>query len=197
MKKNILLFAMLTLIITGCGSSEELQNQNESLSNQVERLTAEKESLSADLESVSSDYDKINQELTSIKESIATAEEETKVQSGDVTVEVLDKASKEGNYGMIYCTFSFQVTNNTDKDIQGVEGILSINDLFDKEIIQFQCDFTGQTIPAKQSIVKNDMSVDINQFISEHQKLYTTDFKDLIFEYKVSQIVFTDGTTKQ
>ena len=134
MKKNILLFAILSIIITGCGTSEKLQNQNESLSNQVEKLTAEKESLSADLESVSSDYDKVNQELTSIKESIEAAEKETTVQESDVTVVALDKTSKEGSYGIRYCTFSFQVTNNTDKDIQGIEGILSINDLFDKTI---------------------------------------------------------------
>lgn len=197
MKKCILLLIVFSLVLVGCGASTELKEENESLSNQVESLTAEKESISANLESVSDDYDRVNQELTSINESIETAEKETEVQSGDVTVTVLDKSSKEGRYGTYYCTLVFQVTNNTDKDIQGVEGTLSVMDLFGKTILKAGCDFTGQTISAKQSITVDDLSFEVNEFIDENVEFYTTEFKDLKFEYEVSKIVFTDGTMKQ
>ena len=201
MRKNILWVAMVSIVITGCGASDELQTQNESLSNQVESLTAEKESLSADLESINSDYDKVNQQLTSIKKSIEEAQKETEVQEGDVTVIVTDKGQrpKNINAGQFndYCTTTFQITNNTDKDIQGIEGRLTIKDLFGKEIMQMGCDFTGQIIPAKQTIINDALVFEVNPYISEHVKFYSTEFKDLIFEYKVSQIVFTDGTIKR
>ena len=91
----------------------------------------------------------------------------------------------------------FKITNNTDKDIQGIEGKLKIMDLFGKEILTAGCDFTGHTIPAGETVVNDDLSFEINEFINEHMKLYTTAYEDLKSEYTVTQIVFTDGTVKE
>ncbi len=96
-----------------------------------------------------------------------------------------------------YSNLKFEITNNTDKDIQGIQGKLKIMDLFGKEILTAGCDFTGHTIPAGETVVNDDLSFEINEFINEHMKLYTTAYEDLKSEYTVTQIVFTDGTVKE
>lgn len=199
--KRILPFLIISVILTGCSNIKELQAQNESLSEQVQILTSEKESLSSELTSVQNDYDKINKELELINESIAESKEAEKVQSSDVEIIVTNKDQRPkdiytGQYND-YCALTFQVTNNTDKDIQGIEGGLIVSDLFGKEIMRVGCDFTGQIIKSKQSITEDELGFEVNPFIDEDMKFYNTDFKDLKFEYIVHQIVFTDGTVKK
>lgn len=90
--------------------------------------------------------------------------------------------------------FTFEVTNLTEKDIKGVQGILSIEDLFGVEIKSFQCDFTGTSISANATVTIGDMGMDINEFIDEDVKIYSTDYEDLNFSYQVTCIVYEDGT---
>ena len=56
------------------------------------------------------------------------------------------------------------------------------------------CDFTGNSIPEGKSITVDDLGMDINQFFDNEVKLYNTDFKDLKFEYEVTNIVYEDGS---
>ena len=56
-----------------------------------------------------------------------------------------------------------------------------------------QCDFTGQTIPANGVVTFSDLSLEINDFMDDHVKLYTTSYEDLQWQYKVSQVVYADG----
>ena len=79
--------------------------------------------------------------------------------------------------------FTFEVANKTDKQIKGVQGVLTICDLFGEEILSINCDFTGNSIAQNQSITVGDLGIDINQFMDSHIKLYNTDFSDLKFEY--------------
>ncbi len=117
-----------------------------------------------------------------------------------VTVQVtgkqnLDADYKAGRYSP-RTEFSFEVYNHTSKDIKGVQGVLTINDLFDVKIMSLELDFTGQTINAGGSVTVSEMGFDINQFMDDHVKVSTTDFEDLKFEYKVTSIVYSDGTTE-
>ncbi|MEY8338196.1 hypothetical protein AALB16_09250 [Lachnospiraceae bacterium 62-35] len=89
-----------------------------------------------------------------------------------------------------------KIENMTDKDIKGIEGGLIVNDLFGKQIITIGWDITGEDIPANGFIRQKDYGIEINEFIDTHMKLYNTDYDDLRFEYKVKQIVYTDGTTE-
>lgn len=89
-----------------------------------------------------------------------------------------------------------KIENMTDKDIKGIEGELTVNDLFGKQIITIGWDITGEDIPANGSITQKDYGLEINEFMDTHMKLYNTDYDDLKFEYKVKQIVYTDGTTE-
>lgn len=90
--------------------------------------------------------------------------------------------------------FTFNLENQSDKPVKGVEGVLHIQDLFDKDILSMNCDFTGQTIPANESITIGDLGMDINPFMDDHSKLYNEDFSDLKFVYEITNIVY-DGDT--
>ncbi len=94
-----------------------------------------------------------------------------------------------------YVNFVFEVTNNSDKDIKGVEGVLTVNDLFGKEILSMGCDFLGQTIKPGDTYRESDLSFECNEFMDAHMKMYNTDFSDLQFVYEVESIVYSDGST--
>ena len=94
-----------------------------------------------------------------------------------------------------YVTFVFDVTNNSDKTIKGVQGVLHIKDMFGTSIIDVGCDFSGYTVQPGETYTDSSMSLDVNEFIDSHMKLYNTAYSDLIFEYEPSMIVFTDGTS--
>ena len=94
-----------------------------------------------------------------------------------------------------YVTFVFDLTNNSDKAIKGVQGILHINDLFGSSIMDVRCDFTGHTIQPHETYTNNDLSYDVNEFSDTDMKLYNEDYSDLNFEYEPTTIVFTDGTS--
>lgn len=117
-----------------------------------------------------------------------------------VTVSVTDKQNLDINYNAGRYSprveFVFEVYNNTTKDIKGVQGILTIKDLFGVDIMSSSLDFVGQTIGADSSVTVSDLGLDINQFMDDHVKLYNTDFEDLKFEYEVTSIVYSDGTTE-
>lgn len=89
-----------------------------------------------------------------------------------------------------------KIDNMTDKEIKGAQGELTVSDLFGKKIMIINWDITGEDIPAKGSITQEGHGLEINEFMSEDMKLYNTDYEDLQFEYKINQIVYTDGTTE-
>lgn len=117
-----------------------------------------------------------------------------------VTVKVTDKQSLGIDYNAgrfsPWVEFSFEVYNNTSKDIKGVQGVLTIKDLFGEDIMSSNLDFTGQTIEADGSVTFSGLGIELNQFMNEHAKVYNAEFEDLNFEYKVTSIVYTDGTTE-
>ena len=94
-----------------------------------------------------------------------------------------------------YATFVFDVTNNSDKAIKGVQGLLHISDMFGVKIMDVRCDFTGYTIQPGETHTDKDLSFEINQFMDDNMKLYNTAYSDLIFEYEPTAIVFTDGSS--
>lgn len=92
--------------------------------------------------------------------------------------------------------FTIEVCNRTEKEIRGVEGILTIKDIFGKTILDIGCDFTGKNIPANGMTEYNDLYMEINEFIDTNLKVYSTSYEDLQFDYKITSIVYTDGTSE-
>lgn len=93
--------------------------------------------------------------------------------------------------------FTFRLTNWMPKTVKGIEGVLVIRDMFDKEILQMQADLTGYSIAPGQSITIDNMGLEINQFMDEDVRLYNTRYEDLKFEYQLESIVYTDGTIEK
>lgn len=124
----------------------------------------------------------------------------TETTSDKIKVDVIDKAnvSRDIYNGVFspYVKLSINVTNNTDKVIKGISGTLQINNLFGKKIIENTCDFTGQQIDVNSTVNFDNLSLEINEFIDEHNRLYNENFDDLKFVYKVNSIVYDDGTTE-
>ena len=99
-----------------------------------------------------------------------------------VTVNLANKTTSKGKYDSdYYVDFVFEVRNEYDKDIRGIQGNATFKDLFGEKIISMG--------------LVSDLYFDCNQFIDNHMKLYSTDFADLQFEYKPTMIVFNDGTS--
>ena len=192
-------------LLSGCSGTGELEAQNQELKSQVESLSAVKESLEGEKESLSSELasakeqkEEAGKKAAALQATIDEMAKEAEIQDGDVVVRLIGKEDVEKDSSKwifnSYSNLKFKITNNTDKDI---EGKLKIMDLFGKEILTAGCDFTGHTIPAGETVVNDDLSFEINEFINEHMKLYTTAYEDLKSEYTVTQIVFTDGTVKE
>lgn len=94
-----------------------------------------------------------------------------------------------------YVNLVFDITNNGDKAIKGIEGILTTSDLFGKEILRNGCDFTGHTIEPGKTVTIKGLSLECNEFNDEHMKVFNTAFADLQFSYEITNIVYTDGST--
>lgn len=109
--------------------------------------------------------------------------------------EDLDIDYNVGRYSM-RTEFSFVVYNSTQKDIKGIQGVITIKDLFNEDIMSFNLDFTGNVIPANGNAVFPFLGVDISILDEEECKLYNTDLQDLNFDYKINSIVYTDGTSE-
>ncbi len=113
-----------------------------------------------------------------------------------VTVNLANKTTSKGKYDSdYYVDFVFEVRNEYDKDIRGIQGNATFKDLFGEKIISMGLDFTGETFNHGTTSLVSDLYFDCNQFIDNHMKLYSTDFADLQFEYKPTMIVFNDGTS--
>lgn len=137
-------------------------------------------------------------EITDVVYSNDSLGSETTTKSSKVEIIVTNKYNLPVNYDAnLYsprAEFDFSVSNKTIKSIAGIQGVLTIKDLFGEKIMSLNCDFTGQTIAANSKVTFEGIGFDINQFMNNHLKVYNEDFEDLIFEYEVTKIVYIDGT---
>lgn len=190
MKKIFAEILVLCLIFfPGCNNTSGGTSTPDVSENKVAELEAENERLK-------SENAQLKQENATLNARLETQEKETAVQEDDITVLLTGKSTSTDKFQQMYVDLVFSVTNNTDKEIKGVQGVATFKDIFDVDIIKVNCDFTGKSIAPGGTITVDDLSVDINQFMDDHLKLYNTAYDDLHFSYNTTAIVFTDGTTK-
>lgn len=197
MRKLLCVVIMLAMVIlSGCSNSQDSMSAQLQVSEKDKIIS----SLQKELEAVKSERDKAMADYSNIKSQLDKMKKESEVQQGDVTVSVIDKINipkdiRNSRYSdRVECHFS--VTNNMDKEIKGIQGILFIQDLFGVSIMALNCDFVGNIIKPNETVVYKGLGFDVNQFMDDHVKVYTTDYSDLKFAYTVKQIVFTNGTIK-
>jgi len=112
----------------------------------------------------------------------------------DTNVLVSALMSPSGNPAKIYKMFF-----TGDLGLVYNESILSeYDDVLHRPYLRIPDEDAGKVINAiKMHGEHNELGFDINQFMDDHVKVYTTDFEDLIFVYTVNKIIFTDGTMKE
>ena len=130
------------------------------------------------------------------KTEIVSPEENT-TQSNKVSLEILKKGFNEsdfssGNYYPEQITMELKFTNETDKDIKGVEGMLTLYDIFDNKISSTSVGY-DKSIPAHQSKIWKS-GTDYNQFMDEDVKLKNTELENLKYKWEVTTIIYTDGS---
>ncbi|WDV46318.1 hypothetical protein PV797_01155 [Clostridiaceae bacterium M8S5] len=191
MKKKLL----VVLLILGVISLTACQGGN------VEELKKSEKALQVELDKVKKERDKYKADYISVQKQLDEITKQKKVEENDVTVVVVDKVNIAQNISKgIYSDrseFHISITNNTDKDIKGIQGVIDIQDLFGVSIKKFNCDLVGKVIKPKETIINKNLGFDINEFMDDHVKVFTNKFDDLKFVYTVNKIVFTDGTIKE
>ena len=111
--------------------------------------------------------------------------------SGKVGFEVTKKSFTAANY-QDQNNFTFKFTNNSAKDIEGVEGIVTFKDLFGNVIKQVHITY-DEGLKITESKLYS-VSVYYNQFSEEDIKLRQTDLSKLKYDWETSMIIYTDGS---
>lgn len=123
--------------------------------------------------------------------------ESESVASNDLNKKVVMTVEKKGFVSQSFVdanTFTFKFTNNTNKNIEGVQGTINFMDLFGNSIQRIQLSY-DKGIKAGESKLY-DATVDYNQFMDEDIKLKNTELSKLKYEWDVNTIVYTDGSTE-
>ena len=133
------------------------------------------------------------------KEAVGDLQDSVADKFEEISVTIIDKKNYEIDYDAgrysPFVEMPYSITNNTDKEIKGIQGTLHVQDMFGEEIIEIQYDLTSQNVPVGQTVNVYEYGMEVNQFKAEHAKLYDTGYENLKFEYEFISVVFADGTS--
>lgn len=182
----LVLSSLLLLMTSGCVKYDDSLSLEAQL---LEEFEAE----------VKKEENKIIKEVTENANKDVSSEKPKKENNQkEVVVKVIGKKNVPADWNEWryedWVGFSISITNNTNKTIRGVQGILDIQDVFGKSIIRLKADLLGISVDSGDNIIDNSMGLDINPFMDNHVKLYNLDLEDLIFEYTIEKVAFSDGT---
>jgi hypothetical protein len=108
-----------------------------------------------------------------------------------VAFAVTEKRFVEGDWDD-YNAFTFSFTNNTDKEILGVKGVITFNDIFGDQIKRVNVSYDEGIAVGESRLYK--ATVSYNQFMDEDILLRQTDMEKLKYDWEVTAIVYADGT---
>ena len=180
----LLCMCLFSLIAMGCGESGST-------------VTVSDDDFTGSAQMNTSDLSEV--EITQSTSDVSTEETDPVEQTSsdeEVVVTVTGKTNIEADiYSGRYSdrvAFEIQITNQTDKTIKGVQGVHTVDDLFGKKIMSSNCDFTGQKIPAGESVTFTDKYLEINEYDKNKVKIYNEEYADLLFNYEVTDIVYDE-----
>ena len=185
----ILLLSLTLMLLSGC---------TQSASTDLEKRISELEGRVEELENVLTVSATVQEEGDATAEApvptTATTPEPTENPFQDISLQVTGKNIVQQSYSE-FIELPYQIVNNSSKTIRGIEGIMHIKDMFRKTILDVQWDYTDESIPAGESVTITGTGLDYNQFMTEHMKIYSTPYENLVFEYEIQTVLFDDGTT--
>ena len=92
------------------------------------------------------------------------------------------------------CYFIFEVTNNSaDRTIVEIQGSVHMSNSAGQEFLTLPCDLTDISVGPDETSVEDGIYLYIYEDLNETRFLYSTDYDDLIFEYKTNTIIYSDG----
>lgn len=117
-----------------------------------------------------------------------------------VSLEIVNKSFSEADFASSgsfqdKIRFDLKFTNQTDRDIRGVEGTVTFYDIFDNEIKPMQVSY-DEVIPSGQSRTWKG-GIDYNQFIDADTKLKNTKLENLKYKWSIETILYADGTSEK
>jgi hypothetical protein len=89
-------------------------------------------------------------------------------------------------------TLELKFKNKTEKNIKGVQGVITFYDIFDSEIMPTNISYDEGITANGEKIWK--AGVAYNQFMDEHEKLKNTTLENLKYKWVVKTIVYEDNT---
>lgn len=185
----ILLLSLTLMLLSGC---------TQSASTDLEKRISELEGRVEELENVLTVSATVQEEGDATAEApvptTATTPEPTENPFQDISLQATGKNIVQQSYSE-FIELPYQIVNNSSKTIRGIEGIMHIKDMFGKTILDVQWDYTDESIPAGESVTITGTGLDYNQFMTEHMKIYSTPYENLVFEYEIQTVLFDDGTT--
>lgn len=99
-----------------------------------------------------------------------------------------------GQYGdMVESTFEF--TNVSDRDIRAFTGVTVYSDLFGREIIAYNLTYEDG-LTAGQTVQWVGV-VDVNPYIDEDVRLRDIAFENLVMDFELHEVIFTDGSRQK
>jgi hypothetical protein len=112
-----------------------------------------------------------------------------------LTVGLLSKRlTKNGYEDFVLTNLEFAATG-LDKPARAIKGVLYFNDLFDEP--RFKLNWTiDDPVEPNQVIQTSGEGFEYNQFMDDHQWVANTAAKDMRLSYRVSSILYADGTRR-
>jgi len=107
----------------------------------------------------------------------------------EIEIKILEKDFYKGDFSD-QITMNLEFTNKTDRDVKGVEGVLSFYDIFDKKIKTIKVAY-DKMIP-KNSVKTWETGVGYNQFMDEDIKLKDTELENINYKWSIDKIVYSD-----
>jgi hypothetical protein len=113
-----------------------------------------------------------------------------------VIVFVTDKVSTNDECNICYrVEVTLKAENKSDIDIKAVKGVLTIYDVFDTPIISSDAKLENKILPAYSS--QNwRLGMDVSKWNDKQWEVYNTHVDYLKFSFKVTDIVFVDGSSQ-
>lgn len=126
-------------------------------------------------------------------------EERKQKMKNAITVTIYGKEFLPSNYdaGRLedYNVFKYAIQNKSPKEIKAAKISFKVfNQLGDQIGDSFSMDFTDNRIAGNSSF-KKDAAFSYNQFDNDDSKIANAKFEDLIFEFDIEKIVYSDGTS--
>lgn len=130
-------------------------------------------------------------ERLAAEEALARREEELTRLRNLVQVTVVEKTFHQGRYGRDWIQMTVSINNTSDREVVGVKGGLTLNDMFGDRIIGMEIKH-DDPIAAGERVIER-LDYDYNQFMNDHATWRSTDLDKMQIVWEPETIIFADG----